>query len=200
MRTYVFALFEKKGFGAAKTIYSVASSPWVSIILIHGGKLRRWVVNDELVDLQGTTSKPIVVVMKLENSSNIDAIRWGVFLQNFEILESLTWIQLITQSYDSFFLIHLHQIYLSITDNRKLTRYVNFWTILYNFLKGHQVIKTSNICAHSFPFFHSILSGIFNTNYRSTIIIMMLNCLIMQLRLKCAYLALHSVIMTRKRL
>lgn len=104
MRTYVFALFEKKGFGAAKTIYSVASSPWVSIILIHGGKLRRWVVNDELVDLQGTTSKPIVVVMKLENSSNIDTIRWAVFLQNFEILESLTWIKLITQSYDSFFL------------------------------------------------------------------------------------------------
>lgn len=62
------------------------------------------------------------------------------------------------------------------------------------------MIKTSNIFAHSFPFFHSILFGIFNTNYRSTIIIMMLNCLIIQLRLKCAYLALHSVIMTRKRL
>ena len=150
--------------------------------------------------LQGITSKPIVGVMKLENSSNVDAIRWNVFLQNFEILESITWIKLITQSYDSFFLIHLHQIYLPITDNRKLTRYVNFWTILYNFLKGHQMIKTSNIFAHSFPFFPSILFGIFNTNYRSTIIIMMLNCLIIQLRLKCAYLALHSVIMTRKRL
>ena len=150
--------------------------------------------------MQGITSKPTVGVMQLENSSNVDAIRWSVFLQNFEILESITWIKLITQSYDSFFLIHLHQIYLSITYNGKLTRYVNFWTILYNFLKGHQVIKTSNICAHSFPFLHSILFGIFNTNYRSTIIIMMLNCLIIQLPLKCAHLALHSVIMTRKRL
>ena len=135
MRAYLFALFEKKGFGAAKTPYSVASSSWVSIILLHGGILKQGVVNDELVDLQGITSKPTVGVMKLENSSNVDAIRWSVFLQNFEILESITWIKLITQSYDSFFLIHLHQIYLSITYKRKLTRYVNFWTIIYNFLK-----------------------------------------------------------------
>ena len=47
----------------------------MSIILLHGGILKQGVVNDELVDLQGITSKPTVGVMKLENSSNVDAIR-----------------------------------------------------------------------------------------------------------------------------